>query len=220
MLGINSLNELTREEGVKARKMLTKEMEFRDEGNQKGDPLAKGMSAQDTIRNRIKAVDYVFIDEISMVDCLALYNISAQMNLAMRIDDVAFAGKSMIFAGDFGQLPPLHTSGPALYNPMVSSVIHTTNSVSTQKKSIGKALWHQFTVVVLLKQNMRQTSEEDQKFRKLLVNLRMNSCDVEDFELMHSRVPHPDHPDIDMDHPDVRHSNMITCWNTNSDLLN
>ena len=191
-----------------------------DEGNQKGDPLAKGMSAQDTIRNRIKAVDYVFIDEISMVDCLALYNISAQMNLAMRIDDVAFAGKSMIFAGDFGQLPPLHTSGPALYNPMVSSVIHTTNSVSTQKKSIGKALWHQFTVVVLLKQNMRQTSEEDQKFRKLLVNLRMNSCDVEDLELMHSRVPHPDHPDIDMDHPDVRHSNMITCWNTNRDLLN
>lgn len=192
------------------------------DGNTKADPLAKGMSAQDSIRSRIRNVEYVFIDEISMVDCLSLYNISAQMNLAMRMDDVAFAGKSMIFAGDFAQLPPLHTAGPALYSALVSSTIHTTNSVSTQKKSIGKALWHQFTVVVLLKQNMRQKSQsdEDARFRKLLMNLRMNSCDRDDIELMHSRVPRSNHPDIDLNDPKFAHESMITCLNVNRDLLN
>ena len=150
-----------------------------DEGG-KGDhdPLTKGMTTQQNIRARLKAVDYVFIDEISMVDCQALYNISGSMNMAMSIEDAAFAGKNMIFAGDFAQLPPVAKAGPPLYSKMVSSVWHSSNSVSQQKNSIGKALWHQFTVVVLLTQNMRQKSqsEEDAKFRKLLVNLRMRSC--------------------------------------------
>ncbi|VDB90195.1 unnamed protein product [Peniophora sp. CBMAI 1063] len=192
------------------------------ESGERSEGLLKGASTLESIRQRIKHVDYVFFDEVSMMDCGSLYNISSQMNLAMRIDDDAFAGKSIIFAGDFAQLPPLHTSGPTLYSSLVSSVIHTTNSATTQKRSIGKALWHQVTVVVMLKENMRQrnASEEDIKFRKLLVNLRMNRCDREDIELMHSRVARPNHPDIDLNHPDFVHASMITCRNVNRDLLN
>ncbi|VDB96794.1 unnamed protein product [Peniophora sp. CBMAI 1063] len=174
------------------------------DGEAKGgkDPLTKGMSAQQVIKARLKAVEYVFIDEISMVDCQALYNISLSMNTAMNISDAAFANKNMIFAGDFAQLPPITKSGPPLYSGLVSSVIHTSNSVQQQKASIGKALWHQFTVVVLLTQNMRQRSqsEEDARFRKL--------------------IPRDGHPDIDLMHPDFVHASMITRRNSNRDLLN
>ena len=106
--------------------------------------------------------------------------------------------------------PPLSKTGPPLYSNIVRNIWHSTNLVSQQKNSIGKALWHQFTVVVLLTQNMRQKSqsEEDAKFRKLLVNLRMRSCDRDDIELMHSRVPR-----------DV-HASVITRRNVNRDLLN
>ena len=69
----------------------------------------------------------------------------------------------MIFAGDFAQLPPISKTGPALYSSLVSSRVHTMNSVKSQKNSIGKALWHQFTVVVLLTQNMRQKVKGMQK---------------------------------------------------------
>ena len=95
------------------------------------------------------------------------------------------------------------------------NIWHSTNPVSQQKNSIGKALWHYFTVVVVLTQNMRQKSqsEGDAKFRKLLVTLRMRSCNRNDLELMHSCVPRDGHPDI-------VHASMITCRNANCDLLN
>ena len=69
---------------------------------------------------------------------------------------------------------------------------------------------------------MRQKSQtdEDSKFRKLLVNLRMKSCDRDDIELMHSRIPRADHPDIDLMHPDFIHASMITCRNSDRDYLN
>ena len=62
---------------------------------------------------------------------------------------------------------------------------------------------------------MRQKSqsEGDTKFRKLLVNLRMRSCNRDELELMHSCVPGDGHPDI-------VHASMITCRNANCDLLN
>ncbi|KAI0037292.1 hypothetical protein FA95DRAFT_1507111, partial [Auriscalpium vulgare] len=41
--------------------------------------------ALNEVHERIKHVEYVFLDEISMVDCESLYNISAQMCLAMQV---------------------------------------------------------------------------------------------------------------------------------------
>ena len=62
---------------------------------------------------------------------------------------------------------------------------------------------------------MRQKSQSkgDAKFRKLLVNLRMRSCNRDELELMHSCVPRDGHPDI-------VHASMITCRNANCDLFN
>ncbi|TFY65658.1 hypothetical protein EVG20_g5440 [Dentipellis fragilis] len=187
-----------------------------------GNGVNESQKTLDSIRERIEHAEYIFLDEISMVDCGALYSMSSQMNLALRIDDAAFANKNMIYAGDFGQLPPVSASGPSLYSDNVKSIVHTTNAVRLQKQSIGKALWHQATVVVLLKQNMRQKTQsaEDAKFRTLLENCRLASCTKDDIDLMLSRIPGEENPHIDIFKPEFRHSSIITALNVHRDRLN
>ncbi len=52
---------------------------------------------------------------------------------------------------------------------------------------IGKALWHQTTTVVILRENMRQTSQtkDDAKFRTALENMRYRNCTTDDIEYLH-----------------------------------
>ena len=59
-------------------------------------------------------VDYIFLDEVSMISCHDIYKISAQAARARRVLDDPFGGINFIFSGDFTQLPPVR-SGPALY---------------------------------------------------------------------------------------------------------
>lgn len=55
-------------------------------------------------------------------------------------------------------------------------------TVPDQIKAMEKALWHQVTTVVILRENMRQKtqSEDDAKFRIALVNMRYKACTKED----------------------------------------
>ena len=124
------------------------------------------------IYERIKNLDYIFIDEISMIDCKALNTISARLCTCMGIHDKPFGGKNVILASDFAQLPPVSHSLP-LYSRSVKSTIHKTDSISTQQQVMGKFIWHMFTTVVILRQNMRQRSASpmDVKFKTVLENL-------------------------------------------------
>ncbi|THH21646.1 hypothetical protein EUX98_g8307 [Antrodiella citrinella] len=70
-------------------------------------------SAKAQIHNRLSHIDYIFIDEVSMIDCKSLNKISAKMCNAMGVYDKPFGGKSVILAGDFAQLAPV-SKGPAL----------------------------------------------------------------------------------------------------------
>ncbi len=108
-------------------------------------------------RAKLQNVDYVFVDEISMVDCHALYTICSRMYAALSNTGQPFRGLNMILAGDFAQLAPT-MGGPALYDYKVGHTVHTTNSHTKQESSIGKAVWHQFTTVVILRENIRQKS--------------------------------------------------------------
>jgi hypothetical protein len=78
----------------------------------------------------------------------------------------------MIFAGDFAQLPP-PMRAPSLYSGSVGTQMHSRTTTKGQEATIGKALWHQVTTVVILRQNMRQKSQtpEDAKFRKAWENM-------------------------------------------------
>ena len=44
------------------------------------------------IYERLKDVKYVFLDEISMLDCSNIYAISSQMSLAIHVHDKPFGG--------------------------------------------------------------------------------------------------------------------------------
>src|SRR5882762_4716898 len=92
----------------------------------------ESMSNLSDVRSRLKNVEYIFIDEVSMLDCSNMYNISSQMSLALQISSEPFGGKNMIFAGDFAQLPPPRRS-PSLYSQTIGSVLHTTHSHNIQK---------------------------------------------------------------------------------------
>ena len=56
-----------------------------------------------------EGVDYLFIDEVSMISCRFLCKISEALSLA-KGDSRAFGGVNVIFAGDFAQLPPINES--------------------------------------------------------------------------------------------------------------
>ncbi|KAF8588932.1 hypothetical protein K439DRAFT_1334079 [Ramaria rubella] len=81
----------------------------------------------------------------------------------------------MILCGDFAQLPPVRAK--ALYSPDVGC-LNTGATTKEQENTIGKAIWHQFTTVVILRENMRQWSQtrEDIKFRAALENMRHKAC--------------------------------------------
>ena len=57
--------------------------------------------------SRLEGVQYIFIDEVSMISCHDLFRISAQLARATNGFDMPFGGINMIFAGDFAQLPPV-----------------------------------------------------------------------------------------------------------------
>jgi len=141
------------------------------------------------VRSRLQGTDYIFIDEISMVDLVSLYNISAHLCRAMGKQDKPFGGLNVIVAGDFAQLAPPGRSTKSLYGDVGTSTSLATNPRG-QKNILGKVLWHHFTTVVLLRQNMRQStsSEEDDRFRVMLGNLRYKNCTSEDLNYLQSRT--------------------------------
>jgi len=139
----------------------------------------------------------------------------------MRVHDKPFGGKNMIFAGDFAQLPPPGRN-PSLYSQTVKTTLHKTHSHRDQKWTIGKSLWHQFTVVVILRQNMRQKTQtlEDAKFRTALENMRYKSCTDEDFALLRSRIAGQGASKPSLSAPEFRHISVITALNAHRDKIN
>ncbi|KAJ6619606.1 hypothetical protein B0H10DRAFT_1946658 [Mycena sp. CBHHK59/15] len=121
--------------------------------------------------------------------------------------------------GDFDQLPPV--SGHA-YDSKIS--LRTTEKMTPQMQSavLGRILWHQFTTVVLLRQNMRQKeqTELDAKLRTALENMRYGACTDDDIEFLGTRTAsdRPGHPHLDI--KKYRNVSVITGLNIHKDLIN
>ena len=131
------------------------------------------------VRARLDGVDYIFLDEVSMLSCHDMYKIAAQLAKALNNFDEPYGGMNMIFAGDFAQLPPV--GGQSLYSHSVGTQVHSGLKPGGQEAAVGKALWHQVTTVVILRENMRQKTQtpEDASLRKALVNMRYGNCTAE-----------------------------------------
>ena len=156
-----------------------------------------------------------------MLDCHGLFKICKRMSEALMCPGEPFGGINVILSGDFAQLPP-PGSNFSLYSGDIESAVHTTNSVYRQECAIGKALWHQFVTVVILRENMRQRSQskEDQAFRVCLENMRYKSCTDDDIALLNRRVAcnMKDRPYLT--DPNFRNVSAIVRFNAHRDLFN
>ncbi len=186
-------------------------------GIRSGDSVQNQSVTMAQIRGRLEGVDYIFLDEVSMLACHAMYKISSQLAKALNIHDIPFGGLNMIFAGDFAQLPPV--GGTSLYSGYVGTQCMTPDD---QKAAIGKALWHQVTTVVILRENMRQKSQtpEDAALRTALVNMRYGACTPADMQFLRSRIAgrRPEQPKVSA--RDFRNVAIICGVHTQKDMIN
>ena len=101
----------------------------------------------------------MIIDEVSMVDLTMLNTINNQCKIAKSLDrgspDLFGGLPIIIFMGDFFQFPPV--KGPALWKSPRDGNDEDAN---------GRMIWHRFTNVVILDEQMRQA--QDPVFQNLL----------------------------------------------------
>ena len=123
-------------------------------------------------------VDYLILDEISMVGAKFLSQLSARLQRARSYDDKActlpFGGMNVIFTGDFGQLRPV--KDPSLYNHNLVNNPETQNfeRLTGISAIVGVSLWRQVNKVVLLKINQRQSG--DKLYADLLTRIRIGTA--------------------------------------------
>jgi hypothetical protein len=172
------------------------------------------------VKTRLEGVDYIFIDEVSMIACHEMYRISSHLAKALAVYDLPFGGMNMIFAGDFAQLPPV--GGASLYSGGVGTQINSGMKVHHQESAIGKALWHQFTTVVILRENMRQRQQtpEDASLHTALVNMRYGACTTNDVKFLRSRIAGrcPGQPSVAS--KDFRNVAIICGIHSQKDMIN
>jgi hypothetical protein len=136
-----------------------------------------------------RGVDYLFIDEVSMIGCHLLLKVHKALCVAKECSK-PFGGINIIFAGDFAQLPPV---GDTRLNSRINTRRASTNR--GQDEILGKLLWLSVDTCVLLEQIMRQQGAENQPFVNLLQRLRTGLCTEDDYNLLSSKLVSHARPD-------------------------
>ena len=146
----------------------------------------KSKSSSDKTRRDLismwEGVDYLFIDEVSMIGCRLMLKISEALNDAKE-NQSPFGGMNIVFAGDFSQLPPVGDT--RLFSQINTHDIKTRQG---QENVFGKLLWLSVKTVVILDKVMRQSGEKNNKFIDLLQRLRQGRCTDEDYDLLNKRL--------------------------------
>jgi len=134
-------------------------------------------------------VDYLFIDEVSMIGCNLMLEIHEALCEAKE-NTLPFGGINIIFAGDFAQLPPVGDT--RLYSHLNTKTVGTGRG---QRNVFGKLLWLSVDTVIMLHQIVRQNAQSDPKFTGLLSRLRCGECNDDDFNPLHSKLLSETHTD-------------------------
>jgi hypothetical protein len=148
--------------------------------NQRKKKGISGKSRRDLIA-MWEGVDYLFVDEVSMIGCKLLLKISEALSDAKQ-SQLPFGGMNIILAGDFAQLPPVGES--RLFSHIN---IHDAKNMRGQQNVFGKLLWLSVNTVVLLTEVMRQHGSRNLEFVSLLDRLRVGRCTNTDFHLLNCK---------------------------------
>ncbi|KAF5335465.1 hypothetical protein D9611_012159 [Ephemerocybe angulata] len=156
-------------------------------------------------------VDYLIIDEFSMIGCRLLTQISEALCIAKETSE-PFGNINIIFAGDFMQLPPI--GDRALYQRLQPNSEGTTQG---QTKIFGKLLWYTIDVAVTLTETMHQRGNDANAFVDLLHRVRTGSTTIEDYAALNSRVL----CEVDvLDRPDGFTTPILVNTNSTKDEIN
>jgi hypothetical protein len=121
----------------------------------------------------------MIIDEVSMIDLSMLSTIDNQCKIAKSLDRSSpdlFGGLPIVlFMGDFFQFSPV--KGPALWQEPRRG---------NDEDAKGRMIWHQFTDVIILDEQMRQA--KDPIFHNLLRRARAAELTEEDLALLNKKV--------------------------------
>lgn len=172
------------------------------------------VKAKRELRDMWDGVDYLFIDEVSMIGCEMLHNISSILTEA-KGKTCAFGGVNMILARDFTQLPPI--GDVRLYKNINTCGTTSGASKRAQAKVLGKLLWLSIETVVILQEVVRQGGVGNEQFVGLLHHMRTGVCTREDNELLKGRVLRE--VDLSVDNK-WRMAPVIVSNNTTRDAIN
>ena len=134
-----------------------------------------------------RLVEYLLIDEMSMVGLHLLARLNRIISSAKHVDpQVPFGGVSVIFLGDYLQYrliydAPLHTD----FNlPSKTKAGKLLNEKEIQQR-VARSLILQINCAVKLTQQMRT---EDPRYLQLLEHLRHRQCNHDNYELLLTRI--------------------------------
>jgi hypothetical protein len=156
---------------------------FNSEDNDNAKYYPTQGKAKKNLQDRWANIEYVILDEVSMIGQNLLTQFHARVKEAKSCQDdtIPFAGLNIIFAGDFMQLPPVLDSPlyrPSKVNKIVTSQMNeskrkrTPNFINAQMvmHTNGRELWLSVKHVIMLKKQMRQIN--DPSYAAILHNLR------------------------------------------------
>lgn len=131
------------------------------------------------LRDSLKDIDYVLIDEYTMLGQTTFGWIDKRCKQATALYNKVNGGISMILIGDPAQLPPV--ADKPLYHA------HPSNAIREQ----GYLSYQMFNNVVKLTVNQRVqgSSSEQHRFRDLLLRLGKGESTIEDWQLLLTRQP-------------------------------
>lgn len=97
-----------------------------------------------------QGVDYLLVDEVSMLGCNFLAELSESLSIAKGNAD-AYGKMNLIFSEDFTQLPPVSQS--KLFSHIDTWRI---SSKTSQVNMLGKLLWLSIDTIVILSEVVQQ----------------------------------------------------------------
>jgi hypothetical protein len=128
---------------------------------------------------RWKQIDYIVIDEVSMMDAKVMMQLNKTLNLLrgsnQEHDGKPFGGVNILFFGDFFQLP-------------------SVSKLDLWRDKLGRwqqahDLWRSLNAVIILTQQMRQA--EDSRYAEAMARLRIHEPTDEDIAMLNSRIGAP-----------------------------
>jgi ATP-dependent DNA helicase PIF1 len=134
--------------------------------------------ALENLQNDLALVQYIIIDEISMVGAKFFNLIDRRLRQVFSKPSTIFGGCNLILVGDPKQLPPVG-----------DTELWDKRSVSLSEHSLlGMCSFDEIDQVIILKTIVRQNDPKQQAFRELLNRLRVGKSTLDDYELLKPRI--------------------------------